>query len=164
MLFRIALCAVVCLAASLNGQVATGTIVGVVEDATGALIPNAQVTILHVATAESRQTRSNERGEFSVPYVHIGEYSVTAEAAIHGVRVFRDGRVDEREAGGLERAHQGCGEGAACRGGAGEPVAEAARSRGCAGGVHPRQCRDDPPAALIAAPRAGRRSPPPFPP
>ena len=79
--FRIALCAVLCLTASLRAQVATGTIVGVVEDATGALIPNAQVTILHVATAESRQTRSNERGEFSLPYVHIGDYSVTVEAA-----------------------------------------------------------------------------------
>src|SRR5580704_9043040 len=80
MLFRIALCAVLCLAASLNGQVATGTIVGVVEDATGALVPNAQVSIVHVATKESRQTRSNERGEFSLSYVRIGEYTVSAEA------------------------------------------------------------------------------------
>jgi hypothetical protein len=78
--FRIALCAIICLTISLKAQVATGTIVGVVEDATGALIPNAQVTIVHVATAESRQTRSNERGEFSLPYLHIGQYSITAEA------------------------------------------------------------------------------------
>src|SRR6266478_278046 len=78
---RIALCAILCLAsASLNAQVATGTIVGLVQDSTGAVVPNAQVTVLHVATAESRQTRTNERGEFSVPYVHIGDYSVSAEA------------------------------------------------------------------------------------
>src|SRR5947209_4934493 len=78
---RIALCAILCLAtASLNAQVATGTIVGLVQDATGAVVPNAQVTILHIATAESRQTRTNERGEFSLPYVHIGDYSVSAEA------------------------------------------------------------------------------------
>ena len=68
------------LAASLRAQVATGTIVGVVQDATGAVVPNAQVNVLHVATAESRQTRSNERGEFSLPYLRIGEYSVSAEA------------------------------------------------------------------------------------
>src|SRR5258708_39875114 len=67
-------------AASLKAQVATGTIVGVVQDATGAVVPNAQVTILHVATAESRHARSNERGEFSLPYLRIGEYSVSAEA------------------------------------------------------------------------------------
>src|SRR5215472_14969535 len=80
MLFRIALCAGLCLTANLNAQVATGTIGGVVEDATGALVPNAQITIVHVATAESRSTRSNERGEFSLPYVRIGQYTVTAEA------------------------------------------------------------------------------------
>src|SRR6266849_5763538 len=78
--FRIALCAILCLTASLKTQVATGTIVGVVQDATGAVVPNAQVTIRHVATAESRQIRTNERGEFSLPYVHIGDYSVSAEA------------------------------------------------------------------------------------
>src|SRR5207253_795326 len=61
-------------------QVATGTIVGVVQDASGAFVPNSAVTVIHIATAESRQTRSNERGEFSLPYVRIGEYSVSAEA------------------------------------------------------------------------------------
>src|SRR5439155_26532955 len=54
---RIALCAMFCLAsASLNAQVATGTIVGLVQDSTGAVVPNSQVTVLHVATTESRQT------------------------------------------------------------------------------------------------------------
>src|SRR5216683_1930865 len=76
---RVLICALL-LAAGLKAQVATGTIVGVIQDATGAVVPNAQVTILHVATSESRQTRSNERGEFSLPYVHIGDYSVSAEA------------------------------------------------------------------------------------
>src|SRR5215467_7733181 len=80
MLFRIVLCAGLCLTSNLNAQVATGTIVGVVEDATGALVPNVQITIVHVGTAESRSTRSNERGEFSLPYVRIGEYTVSAEA------------------------------------------------------------------------------------
>jgi hypothetical protein len=78
---RFVLCALLLFAADLEALVATGTIVGVVQDATGALVPNAQVTIVHVATSESRQTRSNERGEFSLPYVHIGEYTVSAEAA-----------------------------------------------------------------------------------
>src|SRR5437667_1595835 len=76
---RVLLC-VLLVAASLKAQVATGTIVGVVQDATGAVVPNAQVTILHVATAESRHARTNERGEFSLPYLRIGEYSVSAEA------------------------------------------------------------------------------------
>ena len=76
---RVLLCAILA-AASLKAQVATGTIVGVVQDATGAVVPNAQVTILHVATAEPRHARGNERGEFSLPYLRIDEYSVSAEA------------------------------------------------------------------------------------
>ena len=44
-------------------------------------MPGAQLTILHVSTGESRQARCNDRGEFNVPYVRIGEYSITAEAA-----------------------------------------------------------------------------------
>jgi hypothetical protein len=76
---RVLLCALL-VAATVKAQVATGTIVGVVQDATGAVVPNAQVTVLHVATAESRHARSNERGEFSLPYLRIGEYSVSAEA------------------------------------------------------------------------------------
>ena len=77
---RVLLCALLA-TATLKAQVATGTIVGVVQDATGAVVPNAQITILHVATAESRHARSNERGEFSLPYLRIGEYSVSAGPA-----------------------------------------------------------------------------------
>ena len=69
-----------CLPAYLFRQVATGTIVGVVEDASGAVVPNAQVTITHTATTDTRQARTNERGEFNIPYVRIGEYSVSVEA------------------------------------------------------------------------------------
>jgi outer membrane receptor protein involved in Fe transport len=61
-------------------QVVSGTIVGVVADSTGAVIPNASVTVVHQATKDSRQTKTNERGEFNVPFVRIGEYSITAES------------------------------------------------------------------------------------
>ena len=60
-------------------QVATGTIVGVVEDPSGAVLPGAQVTVTHQATQEVRKTLTNERGEFTVPYVRIGEHSLMAE-------------------------------------------------------------------------------------
>ena len=64
----------------LAAQVATGTIVGVVEDASGAVLAGAGITAVHQGTKESRQVRTNDRGEFNVPYLHIGEYSITAEA------------------------------------------------------------------------------------
>src|SRR5215813_8297713 len=81
MYLRIGLCGLLCSAFGLYGQVATGTITGVVQDSTGARVPSAQITILKVSTSESRQTRGNERGEFSLPFVHVGGYSITAEAS-----------------------------------------------------------------------------------
>jgi hypothetical protein len=67
-------------ACTLHAQVATGTIAGVVEDSSGALVPAATVTALHLATGDARSATANERGEFNLPYVRIGEYSVSAEA------------------------------------------------------------------------------------
>jgi hypothetical protein len=58
-------------------QVSTGTITGFVHDSSGAAIVGAKVTIAQQATAEQRQTTTNERGEFNVPYVGIGTYSVS---------------------------------------------------------------------------------------
>ena len=67
--------------ALLPAQQSTGTIVGVIEDGTGAVVPNATVTLTVASTGDSRQVKSNDRGEFSSPYMHIGEYTVTTEAA-----------------------------------------------------------------------------------
>ncbi len=67
-------------AAPLAAQVATGTIVGVVADSSGAVVSNAGITVVHQGTRETRQVRTNDRGEFNVPYLRIGEYAITAEA------------------------------------------------------------------------------------
>jgi outer membrane receptor protein involved in Fe transport len=68
-------------AGHLPAQVTTGTIVGSVADSSGAVMPNAEITVVHQGTSESRRVRTNERGEFVVPYVRIGEYSITAETS-----------------------------------------------------------------------------------
>ena len=62
------------------GQISTGTIVGAVEDSTGAVVPNADITIVQASTKESRPTRSNASGEFNVPFLQVGDYSVTVSA------------------------------------------------------------------------------------
>jgi len=66
--------------APLVAQQAGGTIVGTVEDASGAVVPNAGISLLHVATGDTRQVRANERGEFTSTFMRIGEYTVTAES------------------------------------------------------------------------------------
>ncbi len=61
-------------------QASTGNIVGVVEDASGAVIPNAEVVVKQSATGESRTTRTTGSGEFNVPFLQPGGYTVTATA------------------------------------------------------------------------------------
>ena len=61
-------------------QVSTGTIVGVVQDASGAVVPNAGVTAVQQETRDTRQTRANDHGEYNIPYVRTGTYNLSVEA------------------------------------------------------------------------------------
>jgi hypothetical protein len=61
-------------------QISTGTITGMVEDATAAVLPNVEVTVRQSATGEVRTTRTNGSGEFNVPYLQPGDYSITITA------------------------------------------------------------------------------------
>ena len=65
-------------------QVSTGTVVGTVTDPTAAAVVNAKVTLRHLATNETREVFTNDRGEFTAPFLRIGDYSVTA--AVRGFR------------------------------------------------------------------------------
>src|SRR3954452_12101667 len=62
------------------GQITTGTILGSVEDPTGALVPGAQVAVKQLSTGETRNTTTNANGEFNVPFLQPGQYSLTATA------------------------------------------------------------------------------------
>jgi len=63
------------------GQISTGTIVGVVEDASGAVVPNAVVTVRQIATGETRSGTTTGSGEFNFPFLRTGPYTVNATAA-----------------------------------------------------------------------------------
>jgi hypothetical protein len=56
-------------------------IVGTVTDSTGAVIPNAKVTVANAATAFSREFTSNTAGEYAAHKIPIGDYTITAEAS-----------------------------------------------------------------------------------
>ncbi len=68
------------LSSTLFGQ-ATGTITGTVSDATGAVIPNASLTITNPATAATRTVTANGQGLFSVAALAAGTYQVKAEVS-----------------------------------------------------------------------------------
>jgi hypothetical protein len=58
-----------------------GQISGEIKDATGAVVPNASVTVTNAATNLSRSVTSNEVGLFVFPSLVPGIYSVKAVAA-----------------------------------------------------------------------------------
>src|SRR5438270_4368466 len=61
-------------------QESTGTIVGQVTEASGAVIPNAGVNIKNVATNAVRTVTTGASGEFNVPFLAAGRYTITVEA------------------------------------------------------------------------------------
>ena len=62
-------------------QVVSATLLGTVTDASGAVVPNAKVTITETETAVSHVTQTNESGNYLVPNLPPGVYSVTVEAS-----------------------------------------------------------------------------------
>jgi hypothetical protein len=63
-----------------HAQLTTADIVGTVTDATGAVMPNANLTLLNLATHEQRTAMSNSSGDFQFTLLPTGQYSLTAKA------------------------------------------------------------------------------------
>ena len=61
------------------GQVPTGTISGTVADASGAVVPNATITIRNKATGIERKITTGDDGIFSASALQAGDYEVTAQ-------------------------------------------------------------------------------------
>ncbi len=68
-------------AAYLWGQNAQGTIVGHVTDPSGAVVPNAKITVTDTSTNIAHHLTTNASGDYTLPDLNPGTYTVTAEAA-----------------------------------------------------------------------------------
>lgn len=64
-----------------HGQQLTATLNGTTYDQTGAVVPNANVSVKNVASGDTRQTVSNNNGYFTVPALQPGTYNVTVSAS-----------------------------------------------------------------------------------
>jgi hypothetical protein len=73
-------------------QVLYGTLVGTVEDQSGAVISDAAVTATSAETAQIRQVKTNGLGVYSISDLHAGTYTITVAAP--GFRVFSKTGVD----------------------------------------------------------------------
>ena len=80
---RILICAALaCLLASVCWpQASNSTVRGVVRDQSGAVVPNASMTLTNTATNVARTSTTNEAGIYVFPGVIPGPYRLTAEAA-----------------------------------------------------------------------------------
>ncbi|HWB87507.1 MAG TPA: carboxypeptidase regulatory-like domain-containing protein [Bryobacteraceae bacterium] len=65
---------------SLQAQINTGTIVGLVTDPQGLIIAKANVSLQNALTGEVRHTVSNETGAFSLPGLEPGVYTLRIES------------------------------------------------------------------------------------
>jgi len=82
-LFRLTFgCVFVCvLALSGLAQVSTSRLDGIVQDASGAVVPNAKVTALNNKTQVRAETTTGAQGFYVFPSLQPGDYTLTVEAA-----------------------------------------------------------------------------------
>lgn len=70
----------VCCGLQVRAQVNTGTLSGQIEDASGAVVPGATLTVTEQTTGFSRQAKTDGDGTYVFPDLPIGLYTVTVEA------------------------------------------------------------------------------------
>jgi hypothetical protein len=63
------------------GQSVSGTILGTVSDASGSVIPDAKVTVVNEGTGLTRAVQTDSNGEYTVPSLPTGRYSIMTEMA-----------------------------------------------------------------------------------
>jgi hypothetical protein len=88
-----------------------GTITGVINDATGMMVPSVEVRIVNEATGVASHTVSSASGDYTLPFLPIGTYTLTVQhpgfktyvRAAVPVQVGQTTRIDVRlEIGQLE--------------------------------------------------------------
>ena len=77
-LFARALLLAACCAPPVFGQNVTGTIEGVIKDASGAVVPNVPVTVTNVGTNATYSGASDGQGAFSIHLLPVGVYNLAA--------------------------------------------------------------------------------------
>src|SRR5438105_15173355 len=65
---------------SLRAQVAGATLSGTVTDSTGAVVPNAQISVRNTGTNVTRELTTDNAGFYSAPNLLPGTYELTVTA------------------------------------------------------------------------------------
>ena len=80
-LLQLLLCLLVITTCVMGQAARTGTLVGTVTDTTGAVIPNAKISVRNVETSFVTKSETNAEGAYYAPYLAVGSYELTVEAA-----------------------------------------------------------------------------------
>ena len=72
---------VFCLMTMMAAAQSTGSLQGTITDSSGAVLPNANLTIRDVDTGATRTVKSDSQGNYSVPALPPGHYEIEAAAA-----------------------------------------------------------------------------------
>ena len=73
-------------------QISTATVVGTVHDAAGGVIVGAKVDAKNAATGNIRSTTTDGAGEYSIPNLPVGRYSIVVTMA--GFKTFTANDVE----------------------------------------------------------------------
>lgn len=66
-------------------QYDNGSLVGTIRDASGAAVPNVTVTVTNTATGVSSVAKTNSSGDYEIPSLRVGVYTVAANAAGYAI-------------------------------------------------------------------------------
>jgi Carboxypeptidase regulatory-like domain/TonB dependent receptor len=75
-------------------QLTTADILGTVTDATGAVVPNANVVLTNLGTNEKRTSQSNGSGDYSFTLLPVGHYSISVKASGFQASITKDLSVE----------------------------------------------------------------------
>src|SRR5437660_4115744 len=78
--FLLASAAALITAGSARAQVLYGSLVGMVHDSTGAVVPGGAVTVVNTGTAQSLSVTTDSTGSYSFPNLLPGAYDLTITA------------------------------------------------------------------------------------
>jgi hypothetical protein len=77
-------------AVCVGAQVTTADLVGTVVDSAGQVVPGAKITVTSQATNQSRTVTADDSGNFSIPALQPGRYTISVEAATFSKTVLKD--------------------------------------------------------------------------
>ena len=80
-ILQVSLCLFLIAACAFGQAARTGTLVGTVSDSTGAVIQGARITVKNLETAFVSKGETSGEGAYYVPFLVVGTYELTVEAA-----------------------------------------------------------------------------------